>query len=116
MKKLLNSVLGLLLFFSSMLIDCGIAKGDWETSTGEDSSEEETITDGKGISSEKGITHTQEVPFSKETIDEIKERELKEPPSPPKQRVIPFHEAPPPKELPANEDTKSNQREERDEK
>ena len=40
---------------------------------------------------ETGITQIQEVPFSKETIEEIKERDSKQPPSIPEKRVIPFH-------------------------
>lgn len=62
------------------------------------------------------FTHTEEVPFVEETIDEVKERESKKPPSPPKQRVIPFQKMPPPKELPKQEDIKPDKKEDRDEK
>jgi PGF-pre-PGF domain-containing protein len=49
------------------------------------------------ISHETGITYTQEVPFSKEPLKEIKQRESTVPSS--AQRVIPFQRGPQPREL-----------------
>jgi len=54
-------------------------------------------------SSETGVTYTQEVPFVKETLDEIKERESNQPAPILQQRVIPFHKEALPKELPVPE-------------
>lgn len=56
-----------------------------------------------GSASETGVTHTQEVPFVKETLEEVKEGESKQPPPIPQQRVIPFQKEPPPRELPVPE-------------
>lgn len=56
-------------------------------------------------SSEPGVTITEEVPFSKETLEEIKERESRKPTPIPEQRVIPFHKEPPPEELPPEQET-----------
>ncbi len=60
--------------------------------------------------SEKGVPETREVPFSKETIDEIKKRESMKPETTPELRVIPFHKQPPPVEIkePATEPEKPN--------
>jgi hypothetical protein len=43
---------------------------------------------------QEGVTVTKEVPSSKETIGEIREEEIKEPPAPQEDRVIPFHRIP----------------------
>ena len=54
-------------------------------------------------SSEAGITYTQDVPFVKESIDDIIKRESKRTtPIPKEQRVVPFQKGPSPKELPSN--------------
>ncbi len=50
-------------------------------------------------SSETGVTYTQEVPFSIESIAEVKERESRQPVPSPMQKAIPFQRGPPPKEL-----------------
>jgi len=54
-------------------------------------------------SSEAGITYTQDVPFARESIDDIIKRESKRTtPIPKEQRVVPFQKGPSPKELPSN--------------
>jgi len=49
---------------------------------------------GEASSSQTGVTVTKEVPSSKETVGEIREREQKEPPPPQEDRAIPFHRIP----------------------
>ena len=51
-------------------------------------------TGGEAATSREGVTVTKEVPSSKETIGEIREEEINEPPAPPKDRAIPFHRIP----------------------
>ncbi len=58
------------------------------------------ITENNNSSSETGITYTQEVPFAKESIKDIIERESKRPAPIPKQRVIPFRKGPQAEKLP----------------
>ncbi len=84
--------------------------GDGNKGSGGLLSAQRTETDGmsaspqeKSSASEPGVTITEEVPFSKETLEEIKERESKKPTPIPEQRVIPFHKGPPPEELPGPE-------------
>ena len=52
-----------------------------------------TALPGGGRSSQEGITVTKEVPSSKETVGEIQEQEIKEPP-PARDRAIPSHRIP----------------------
>ncbi len=63
----------------------------------------DTQTEGDSGKSETGVIQSQEVPFSAETLEEIKERDSKQPPPIPEQKAIPFQEAPPPVELPESE-------------
>jgi hypothetical protein len=63
----------------------------------------DTQTEGDNGKSETGVTQSQEVPFSAETLEEIKERDSKQPSPIPEQKAVPFQEAPPPVELPESE-------------
>jgi hypothetical protein len=82
--------------FTFALTGCSVG-GDGLPESGD------TQTDSGSGKSETGITQSQEVPFSAETLEEIKEREPEQPPPIPEQKVIPFQEAPPPVELPESE-------------
>ena len=105
MKRLLL-ILSVVVFF--MTSSCGEGKHQsppLKQSAGEKSV---TTTPEKVEHSGKGVPETKEVPFSKETIDEIKRRESEKPEVIQEPRVIPFHKEPPPKEIkePATEPKK----------
>ncbi len=69
-----------------------------------------SVTQINKSSSITGITITQKVPFSKESLNEIIERESKQPTPVPQKKEIPLHKAPPPKLLhkPGNQPPDNN--------
>ncbi len=60
----------------------------------EDCGPQRAAPGGDGASSREGVTVTKEVPSSKETIEQIRERESTGPPPPREDRAIPSHRIP----------------------
>ncbi len=86
-RRLLIPMAFLLAGFSA----CGSPRA---VTTSEVHQERPTRIGGEAASSQEGVTVTKEVPSSKETIGEIREEEIKDPPPPQKDRAIPFHRIP----------------------
>ena len=98
MKDVRYLFFAIIFFIAFTLVLTGCKAGDGKSESGV------THTGVDNRKTETGDTQQKEVPFSSESMEEIRKRESEQPPDK-KQRVIPIQKAPPPVELPKPDET-----------